>query len=56
MININAQIIFLELLKLTAIKSVFHIPYQCAIMSEVTTLRGSNCNRLLRILFHNDFL
>ena len=49
MININAEIIFFALQKLSAIKIEFHISYQCPIMSEITlniTLHVSNCNRL----------
>ena len=51
MININAQIIFFPVQKLIAITIVYHIWYQCALMSEITlniTLHCSNCNRLLR--------
>ena len=51
MINIKALIIFFPLLKLIAITIVFHISYQCAIMSEITlnmTLHGSCSIRLLR--------
>ena len=36
--NINAQIIFFPLQKLIAITIVFHISYQCAIMTEITDI------------------
>ena len=51
MINMNAQIIFIPLQKLIAITIVFHISYQCAIMSEITfniTLQGPNCDGKLQ--------
>ena len=50
LININAQIIFFAFQKFIVITIVFHQPYQCAIMSEITwniTLHGSNWSRLL---------
>ena len=46
--DINAQIIFVALQKLIAIKIVFYISNQCAIMTETTlnmTLHGSKCNQ-----------
>ena len=51
MININVQFIFFSFKKLIAIEIVFHISYQCAILSKIIlniTLHDSNCNRLLR--------
>ena len=51
MTNINVQIIFFALQTSIAITIVFHIAYQCNIMSEMTltiTLHGSNDNRLLK--------
>ena len=51
MININAQIIFIAAEKLIAIRIVFHILYQCVVMSKITLniiLHCSICNGLLR--------
>ena len=47
----NAEIIFFVLHQLTAITIVYHISYQCAIMSKNTykhNITGSACNRLIR--------
>ena len=57
--NINAQLIFVSVKKLIAITIVFHISYQCAIMSEITlniTLHGSTIIDYKDILFHNHCL
>ena len=50
MISINAQMILFAFQKLIAITIVFHISYQCAILSEITLniIDGSKYNRLLR--------
>ena len=51
MISINAQMILFALQKLIKIKIVFHISYQCAILSEITLniiLQSSNYITLLR--------
>ena len=47
--NHNAQSIFFAMQKLIAV-IIFHISYECAIMSEITniSLHGFNCNKLLR--------
>ena len=51
MINLNAQIIFFPVQKPMAITIVFHISFQCAILSEIPInipSHGSNCNRFIR--------
>ena len=56
-ININAQIIFFILQILIGIRIVFHISYQCAMMSEIAlniTLHVTNVIDYYDILFHND--
>ena len=42
--------IFFALQNWIAITIEFHISYECTIMSEIITLHGYNCNRLLRHL------
>ena len=59
MININAQIIFFAFQKLNAITIVFHIAYQCEIMSEITlniTIHGPNNNGLLTKIIYTKMI